>query len=93
MALLSDTFAGMQVHLKPNMKINSQTFKDCKTIDSSSLTLLALSFHTGNPDNYLGEDCLTILINNGYWNDDNCEYDRGYICKRRGKTCCLNSCC
>ncbi|XP_051907364.1 macrophage mannose receptor 1 [Hippocampus zosterae] len=40
----------------------------------------------GNPDNYFGEDCLSIIINNGYWNDDNCENRRGYICKRRGRT-------
>uniref|UniRef100_A0A3Q3VUN5 SUEL-type lectin domain-containing protein n=1 Tax=Mola mola TaxID=94237 RepID=A0A3Q3VUN5_MOLML len=25
-----------------------------------------------NPDDYYGEDCMTILINGGYWNDDNC---------------------
>ncbi|XP_069566819.1 macrophage mannose receptor 1-like, partial [Brachyistius frenatus] len=40
----------------------------------------------GNPDNYYGEDCLSIYINGGYWNDDNCGYKRGYICKKRGKT-------
>ncbi|CAG5867752.1 unnamed protein product [Menidia menidia] len=45
-----------------------------------------IRWNTGNPDDYDGEDCLSILINNGYWNDDNCQYDRGYICKRRGKT-------
>ncbi|XP_015231842.1 PREDICTED: macrophage mannose receptor 1-like [Cyprinodon variegatus] len=45
-----------------------------------------IRWNAGNPDDYLGEDCLTILINNGYWNDDNCESKRGYICKRRGKT-------
>ncbi|KAM8872531.1 uncharacterized protein ACB058_004460 isoform 1-T1 [Synchiropus picturatus] len=45
-----------------------------------------IHWNTGNPDDYYGEDCLSILINNGYWNDDNCEYKRGYICKRRGKT-------
>uniref|UniRef100_A0A8D3A2E4 C-type lectin domain-containing protein n=1 Tax=Scophthalmus maximus TaxID=52904 RepID=A0A8D3A2E4_SCOMX len=38
----------------------------------------------GNPDDYYGEDCLSIYINSGYWNDDNCDYNRGYICKRRG---------
>uniref|UniRef100_A0A8C2WGU9 C-type lectin domain-containing protein n=1 Tax=Cyclopterus lumpus TaxID=8103 RepID=A0A8C2WGU9_CYCLU len=27
----------------------------------------------GNPDNFNGEDCLSILINNGYWNDDTCQ--------------------
>uniref|UniRef100_A0A3Q2D540 C-type lectin domain-containing protein n=1 Tax=Cyprinodon variegatus TaxID=28743 RepID=A0A3Q2D540_CYPVA len=48
--------------------------------------------YEGNPDDYLGEDCLTILINNGYWNDDNCESKRGYICKRRGEKLCLNCC-
>lgn len=42
-------------------------------------------FNTGNPDDYLGEDCLSILINSGYWNDDNCEYKRGYICKKKGE--------
>ncbi|XP_061589669.1 macrophage mannose receptor 1 [Cololabis saira] len=45
-----------------------------------------IRWNAGNPDNYFGEDCLSILINNGYWNDDNCEYKRGYICKRRGNT-------
>uniref|UniRef100_A0A8C9TZN5 C-type lectin domain-containing protein n=1 Tax=Scleropages formosus TaxID=113540 RepID=A0A8C9TZN5_SCLFO len=38
----------------------------------------------GNPDDYYGEDCLSILVNSGKWNDDNCDYERGYICKRRG---------
>ncbi|KAL4617320.1 macrophage mannose receptor 1-like [Arapaima gigas] len=38
----------------------------------------------GNPDDYYGEDCLSILVSTGYWNDDNCDYQRGYICKRRG---------
>ncbi|KAJ8338950.1 hypothetical protein SKAU_G00357360 [Synaphobranchus kaupii] len=49
----------------------------------------------GNPDNYYGEDCLSMLINSGYWNDDNCAHRRGYICKRRGYitsyTCELSS--
>ncbi|KAG2466118.1 MRC1 protein, partial [Polypterus senegalus] len=44
------------------------------------------AFVQGNPDDYLGEDCLSIRIKDGYWNDDNCEYHRGYICKRRGYT-------
>lgn len=48
---------------------------------------------TGNPDDYYGEDCLSIIINNGYWNDDNCEYKRGYVCKRRGETCCFAGLC
>lgn len=42
-------------------------------------------FLAGNPDDFYGEDCLSIYINGGYWNDDNCEYKRGYICKRRGE--------
>uniref|UniRef100_A0A667WI36 C-type lectin domain-containing protein n=1 Tax=Myripristis murdjan TaxID=586833 RepID=A0A667WI36_9TELE len=42
-----------------------------------------------NPDNHNDEDCLSILINNGYWNDDNCDFNRGYICKRRGKMCSM----
>uniref|UniRef100_A0A669EQ60 C-type lectin domain-containing protein n=1 Tax=Oreochromis niloticus TaxID=8128 RepID=A0A669EQ60_ORENI len=33
----------------------------------------------GSPPN------LIMLINNGYWNDDNCGYKRGYVCKRRGE--------
>lgn len=40
---------------------------------------------TGSPDDYLGEDCLSIYINDGYWNDNNCENKRGYVCKRRGE--------
>uniref|UniRef100_A0A3P9CZ58 C-type lectin domain-containing protein n=1 Tax=Maylandia zebra TaxID=106582 RepID=A0A3P9CZ58_9CICH len=44
-----------------------------------------IHWNAGNPDDYYGEDCLSMLINNGYWNDDNCEYKRGYICKRRGE--------
>uniref|UniRef100_A0A8C9Z2U5 C-type lectin domain-containing protein n=1 Tax=Sander lucioperca TaxID=283035 RepID=A0A8C9Z2U5_SANLU len=52
-----------------------------------------IRWSTGNPDDYYGEDCLSILINNGYWNDDNCESKRGYICKRKGKICCFNFCC
>uniref|UniRef100_A0A3B3VL71 C-type lectin domain-containing protein n=1 Tax=Poecilia latipinna TaxID=48699 RepID=A0A3B3VL71_9TELE len=46
----------------------------------------------GSPDDYFGEDCLSILINGGYWNDDNCQNKRGYICKRRGEECCLKRC-
>lgn len=49
-------------------------------------------FPAGNPDDYFGEDCLSILINDGYWNDDNCQNKRGYICKRRGEECCLKCC-
>ncbi|RVE65935.1 hypothetical protein OJAV_G00121150 [Oryzias javanicus] len=45
-----------------------------------------IRWNAGNPDDYYGEDCLSILINNGYWNDDNCQNNRGYICKRRGNT-------
>ncbi|KAM9450976.1 lymphocyte antigen 75-like [Clarias gariepinus] len=45
-----------------------------------------INWSPGNPDNYDGEDCLSIYINNGLWNDDNCDYRRGYICKRRGNT-------
>ncbi|KAM6984695.1 C-type mannose receptor 2-like [Aplochiton taeniatus] len=36
------------------------------------------------PDNYFGENCLSMYVNGGYWNDDNCDHSRGYICKRRG---------
>ncbi|XP_035247102.1 macrophage mannose receptor 1 [Anguilla anguilla] len=43
-----------------------------------------INWAAGQPDNYYGEDCLSMLINSGYWNDDNCAYQRGYICKRRG---------
>lgn len=50
---------------------------------------LRLSFTAkGNPDDYYGEDCLSILINSGAWNDDDCENKRGYICKRRGTFLC-----
>uniref|UniRef100_A0A3B4WXX6 Macrophage mannose receptor 1-like n=1 Tax=Seriola lalandi dorsalis TaxID=1841481 RepID=A0A3B4WXX6_SERLL len=52
-----------------------------------------IRWSAGNPDNYQGEDCLSIYINGGYWNDDNCEYKRGYICERRGETCCWSCCC
>nr|XP_021324868.1 galactose-specific lectin nattectin-like [Danio rerio] len=45
-----------------------------------------INWAAGNPDDYYGEDCLSILINSGAWNDDNCENKRGYICKRRGNT-------
>ncbi|XP_007252805.3 macrophage mannose receptor 1 [Astyanax mexicanus] len=45
-----------------------------------------INWASGNPDDYYGEDCLTIYINSGYWNDDNCDYKRGYVCKRRGNT-------
>ncbi|XP_076014518.1 uncharacterized protein LOC143007034 [Genypterus blacodes] len=45
-----------------------------------------INWSPGNPDNYDGEDCLSILINGGQWNDDKCEAKRGYICKRRGNT-------
>lgn len=40
----------------------------------------------GNPGDNDGEDCLSIRINDGYWNDEHCESKRGYICKRRGRT-------
>lgn len=43
----------------------------------------------GNPDDYFGEDCLSILISSGWWNDDNCDNKRGYICKRRGTFICI----
>uniref|UniRef100_A0A3P8TTB4 C-type lectin domain-containing protein n=1 Tax=Amphiprion percula TaxID=161767 RepID=A0A3P8TTB4_AMPPE len=39
-----------------------------------------IRWNAGNPDNYDGEDCLSILVSNGYWNDDKCENKRGYIC-------------
>uniref|UniRef100_A0A096MA02 C-type lectin domain-containing protein n=1 Tax=Poecilia formosa TaxID=48698 RepID=A0A096MA02_POEFO len=42
-----------------------------------------IRWNAGSPDDYFGEDCLSILINGGYWNDDNCQNKRGYICKRR----------
>ncbi|KAK5879066.1 hypothetical protein CesoFtcFv8_024411 [Champsocephalus esox] len=45
-----------------------------------------IRWSAGNPDDYYGEDCLSIFINNGYWNDDNCDSKRGYICERRGNT-------
>ncbi|XP_062868150.1 macrophage mannose receptor 1 [Trichomycterus rosablanca] len=45
-----------------------------------------INWSPGNPDDYYGEDCLSIYINSGLWNDDNCENRRGYICKRRGNT-------
>ncbi|CAL9682123.1 unnamed protein product [Knipowitschia caucasica] len=45
-----------------------------------------IRWSSGNPDDYDGEDCLSIFINDGYWNDDNCENKRGYICKKRGRT-------
>ncbi|KAJ8402327.1 hypothetical protein AAFF_G00368160 [Aldrovandia affinis] len=45
-----------------------------------------INWAAGNPDDYYGEDCLSMLINTGFWNDDNCSYRRGYICKRRGNT-------
>ncbi|KAL0965897.1 hypothetical protein UPYG_G00287390 [Umbra pygmaea] len=45
-----------------------------------------INWNAGNPDDYAGEDCLSMLINSGFWNDDNCDYQRGYICKRRGNT-------
>uniref|UniRef100_A0A3B5L4F4 C-type lectin domain-containing protein n=1 Tax=Xiphophorus couchianus TaxID=32473 RepID=A0A3B5L4F4_9TELE len=51
-----------------------------------------IRWNAGNPDDYFGEDCLSILINDGYWNDDNCQNKRGYICKRRGEECCLKCC-
>uniref|UniRef100_A0A667X820 C-type lectin domain-containing protein n=1 Tax=Myripristis murdjan TaxID=586833 RepID=A0A667X820_9TELE len=38
-----------------------------------------IRWNAGNPDNHNDEDCLSILINNGYWNDDNCDFNRGYI--------------
>lgn len=50
---------------------------------------LCLSFTVkGNPDDYYNEDCLSILINSGAWNDDDCDNKRGYICKRRGTFHC-----
>ncbi|CAL8384873.1 unnamed protein product [Gadus morhua 'NCC'] len=45
-----------------------------------------IHWSSGNPDNADGEDCLSMQINGGKWNDDKCELNRGYICKRRGNT-------
>nr|XP_040053507.1 macrophage mannose receptor 1 [Gasterosteus aculeatus aculeatus] len=45
-----------------------------------------IRWNAGNPDNHNGEDCLSIIINNGYWNDDNCQQKRGYVCERKGIT-------
>ncbi|XP_058889912.1 macrophage mannose receptor 1-like [Acipenser ruthenus] len=45
-----------------------------------------INWYTGNPDDYYGEDCTTVRIRDGYWNDDNCDFHRGYICKRRGNS-------
>ncbi|MGH0164673.1 UNVERIFIED_CONTAM: hypothetical protein FKN15_047304 [Acipenser sinensis] len=45
-----------------------------------------INWYTGNPDDYYGEDCTTVRIRDGYWNDDNCEFHRGYICKRRANS-------
>uniref|UniRef100_A0A3Q3B2A5 C-type lectin domain-containing protein n=1 Tax=Kryptolebias marmoratus TaxID=37003 RepID=A0A3Q3B2A5_KRYMA len=33
-----------------------------------------------------------IWIKLGYWNDDNCQNKRGYICKRRGEKRCCDCC-
>ncbi|MGH0140650.1 UNVERIFIED_CONTAM: hypothetical protein FKN15_023262 [Acipenser sinensis] len=46
-----------------------------------------INWYTGNPDDYYGEDCTTVRIRDGYWNDDNCDFHRGYICKRREMRC------
>uniref|UniRef100_A0A3P8UM96 C-type lectin domain-containing protein n=1 Tax=Cynoglossus semilaevis TaxID=244447 RepID=A0A3P8UM96_CYNSE len=37
----------------------------------------------GNPDDYFGEDCLSMYINDGYWNDDVCEYNSKWIGLKR----------
>uniref|UniRef100_A0A3P9N6K7 C-type lectin domain-containing protein n=1 Tax=Poecilia reticulata TaxID=8081 RepID=A0A3P9N6K7_POERE len=51
-----------------------------------------IRWNAGNPDDYFGEDCLSILINGGYWNDDNCQSKRGYICKVNiCANCCLQN--
>uniref|UniRef100_A0A667WU17 C-type lectin domain-containing protein n=1 Tax=Myripristis murdjan TaxID=586833 RepID=A0A667WU17_9TELE len=55
--------------------------------------IVYIRWNAGNPDNHNDEDCLSILINNGYWNDDNCDFNRGYICKRRGKMCSMHCYC
>uniref|UniRef100_A0A8C1F6R6 Uncharacterized protein n=1 Tax=Cyprinus carpio TaxID=7962 RepID=A0A8C1F6R6_CYPCA len=49
-----------------------------------------INWASGNPDDYYNEDCLSILINSGAWNDDDCDNKRGYICKRRGTFHCPN---
>ncbi|XP_072304766.1 macrophage mannose receptor 1-like [Eucyclogobius newberryi] len=51
--------------------------------DGSPFTYI--HWETGNPGDHHRKDCLSIRINNGYWNDDNCEYKRGYICKKKGR--------
>ena len=91
--LLSDSSTGTQVSLQTDASLHGLTYGD----DDDGGELNSLSwpqlFLTGNPDDYYGEDCLSIIINNGYWNDDNCENKRGYICKRRGETCCFTGLC
>ena len=79
MVLLSDTSAGLQVCLKPEISCTISVRNKTNNWTFSS------RFLTGNPDNYYGEDCLSILINSGYWNDDNCSNKRGYICKKKGE--------
>lgn len=82
-ALLSDMFAGPKVNVNLTW---SDKFSETISFRKTTFFLVHfLTYFTGNPDDYFGEDCLSMYINDGYWNDDVCEYKRGYICKKRGE--------
>ncbi|XP_053409086.1 macrophage mannose receptor 1-like [Mercenaria mercenaria] len=54
--------------------------------DGSKVTYT--NWNTNEPNNYMNrnEDCVTMLLSNGKWNDERCADTRtGYICKARKK--------
>ena len=41
------------------------------------------NFSPGKPNNYNGENCLSIRNYDHKWDDDDCDEQRRYICERR----------
>lgn len=41
------------------------------------------NFADGRPNNYHGENCLSIRAQNHQWDDDDCDEQRRYLCEKR----------
>uniref|UniRef100_A0A8W8HZ22 C-type lectin domain-containing protein n=1 Tax=Magallana gigas TaxID=29159 RepID=A0A8W8HZ22_MAGGI len=41
------------------------------------------NFADGRPNNYHGENCLSIRAQNHQWDDDDCDEKRRYLCEKR----------
>ncbi|XP_048733092.2 perlucin-like protein isoform X2 [Ostrea edulis] len=40
------------------------------------------NFADGRPNNYHGENCLSIRVGNQQWDDDDCDEQRRYVCEK-----------